>query len=194
MVRADPKAKSRRGTLRLAAARVLTGSGRHIPSARAQGFTIIELVAVILILAIITISLAQRTPTRASLTLTARAKQLASDLRYVQALSMNNGQRYCLTLTPSSPFSGYSLTTATSNCSTTVPHPGNLSQPVAICNGTTCMTAPALSNGYLQFDGLGQPYTASGTLLAANAVITLTDSGTTATVTVSPTTGRVTVP
>ena len=163
-------------------------------SSRSYGYTLVELVAVIVIASILAISVIPRAPSQASLTLTARATQLASDIRYVQTLSMTNGQRYCLTLTPSSPYSGYSLTTAASGCTTTVAHPGNLTQPIGVCGSTTCITAPALANGYLQFDGLGQPYTAANTLLAANAVITLTDSGSSQTVTVVPTTGRVTVP
>jgi MSHA pilin protein MshC len=163
-------------------------------AARARGFTLIELVAVIIIAAVLAVSFIPKGSNQASLTLTARAKQLASDIRYAQSLSMTNGQRYCVTLTPSSPYSGYSLTTAASNCITTTAHPGNLSQPVPVCSSGTCMTAPALPNGYLQFDGLGQPYTTATALLAANAVITLTDNGSTQTVTVVPTTGRVTVP
>ncbi len=159
-----------------------------------RGFTLIELIIVIVIAAILAVAVSARAPSRAALTLTARAKQLASDIRYVQTLSMTSGQRYCLTLTPSSPYSGYSLTTAASGCVTTTAHPAGLTQPVSVCNGTTCMTAPALTNNYLQFDTLGQPYNAPTTLLAANAVITLTDSGVSQTVTVAPTTGAVTVP
>jgi hypothetical protein len=155
---------------------------------------VIELVAALVIAAVLVASYAPRAPTKASLTLTARATQLASDIRYVQALSMTNGQRYCLTLTPTSPYSGYSMTTAASSCVTTIAHPGNYSQPIPICNGATCIAAPTLTNGYLQFDGLGQPYTASATALASNAVITLTEDGLTQTVTVTPVTGRVTVP
>ena len=56
------------------------------------------------------------------------------------------------------------------------------------------MTAPVLTNNYLQFDTLGQPYSAPTTALASNAVITLTDSSGSQTVTVAPVTGRVSVP
>jgi hypothetical protein len=56
------------------------------------------------------------------------------------------------------------------------------------------MTAPVLTNSYLQFDSLGQPYIGPTTALAANAVITLTENGSSKTVTVSPITGRVSVP
>ncbi len=164
---------------------------------RSSGFTLIELIAVIVILAVLAAMFVPRAPNKAAMTLTGRAAQLASDLRYVQALSMTNGQRYCLTLTPSSPYTGYSMTTAASGCVTTIAHPGNLSQPIPICSGATsatCLTATGLPNGYLQFDGLGQPYTAATTALAANAVLTLADDGQTQVVTVSPVTGRVVAP
>jgi len=159
-----------------------------------KGFTLIELVAVLVIVAIIAIFIVPRTPTQAAMTLSARVEQLAADIRYTQTLAMSNGQRYCITLTPSSPYSGYSMTTGASNCATTTAHPANFAQPIAMCSGATCVTAPALTNGYLQFDSLGQPYTAAATLLAADAVITVTDGGSSQTLTVTPITGRVTVP
>lgn len=170
---------------------VLATQSRH---ARMRGFTVIELVAVILIIAVLAVSLAPRAASRASLTLSARAKQLASDIRYVQTLSMTNGQRYCFKLTPSSPYSGYTLTTASSGCVTTVTHPGNLTQPVSVCTSTNCVIAPLLPNGYVQFDGLGQPYSAPTVALGSTAVITLTEDGISQTVTISPTTGRVSAP
>ncbi len=161
---------------------------------RADGFTLIELVAVIVIIAVMAALVVPRTPTQASLTLNARAEQVAADIRYVQSLAMTGGQRYCFTLTPSSPFSGYSMTTGASSCATTTAHPAGFAQPVSVCSSGTCMTAPALANSYLQFDTLGQPYTAPTTLLASNAVITITDGSGSQTVTVAPVTGRVSVP
>lgn len=161
----------------------------------ARGFTLVEIVIVMLLASILAVTLWPRTPSSNSLTLNGRAEQLASDIRYAQTLSMTTGSRHCLTLQPTSgpPYSGYSVTTG-DTCSTTVAHPAGLTQPVSLCSSGTCFTAPVLLNDYVQFDGLGVPYTvANTTALAANAVITISDDGGTKTVTISPTTGRVVV-
>jgi prepilin-type N-terminal cleavage/methylation domain-containing protein len=155
-----------------------------------RGFTLIELVLVMLLASVLVVALLPRAPTKESLTISARAEQLASDLRYVQSLSMTRGSRYCVSLTASA----YSLTTtdAGNNClGVTEPHPALLTQPIAICIG--CMSWTNLPASVIQFDGLGTPYTAAATALANNAVITIADSGSTRTITISPITGRVLV-
>lgn len=158
-----------------------------------RGFTLVELVLVMLIVSILAISIWPRSPSSESLTLQGRAEQLASDIRYAQTLSMTTGTRHCLMLEPTSgpPYSGYSLRSDAS-CATAVDHPGGLTAPVALCLSGTCVTAPALTNDFVQFDGLGVPYSASATPLAGSAVITISDDGS-RTVTVTPQTGRVVV-
>ena len=81
---------------------------------REYGFSLIELVVVIVLTAILVATFFPRASTKSSLTIAGQAYQLASDIRYVQSLSMTRGQRYCVNLTST----GYSMTT--SNCSTSV--------------------------------------------------------------------------
>ena|SRR5687768_6830202 len=155
-----------------------------------RGFTLVEMIAVLVIISIISISVLPRAQSTESMVLNGRALQLASDLRYVQARSMTGGQRFCLSLTAS----GYSLTTTdgSNNCTaTTDAHPAGLAQPIQPC--VSCITWSNLPANVVQFDGLGVPYTAAATTLASNAVITLADGGITKTVTISPTTGRILV-
>jgi prepilin-type N-terminal cleavage/methylation domain-containing protein len=161
----------------------------------AKGFTLVELVITLLLVTILAVSLIPRTPSRDSLTLEGRAEQLASDLRYAQSLSMTRGQRYCLSFTPTSgpPYSGYRLTTAASGCATDEPHPAGLNQPVNLCESGSCLGATNLPNDYVQFGGLGTPYSTPATELPANAVLTLSGDGGPKTVTISPVTGRVVV-
>jgi len=153
-----------------------------------SGFTIIELVAVIVLLGILAISILPRSPTKGSLTIAGQAQQLASDIRYVQYLSMTRGQRFCFRLSST----GYSMTTTAANActATATEHPAGIALPVSLDGMSVSSTLPA---GDVIFNGEGAPYTDATTALAVNAVITLSGEGGTKTVTISPVTGRVVV-
>lgn len=145
---------------------------------------------VLILVGILAVSMWPRAPSTESITIHGRAEQLASDIRYVQTLSMTRGERFCLRLTNS----GYSLNTtdAGNNCElATEPHPAGLEQPIAICSG--CMSWTNLPADLVQFNGLGTPYTAPAVTLGGDAVITIAEGGQARTVTISPATGRVLV-
>jgi MSHA pilin protein MshC len=152
------------------------------------GFTLVELVIVLVLLGILAIAIIPRAPSKGSLTLTGQAHQLASDIRYVQSLSMTRGQRFCFRLTPT----GYNMTTTAANACTATPteHPAGRALPVSLDGLSVNSTLPA---GDVIFNGKGAPYADATTALAANAVITLSGEGGTKTVTISPVTGRVVV-
>jgi len=160
---------------------------------RHAGFTLIEMVMMLILIGILAVVFVPRAPSKGSLTIAGQAQQLASDLRYVQALSMtrmtSSSTRYCLKLSAT----GYSLVTSTSNCTTTVEHPLGISQPVPTQDAV--LSWSNLPNNYVVFNGKGVPYTdaAASSKLASNAVITLSGGGVSNTVTISPETGRVMV-
>src|SRR5205814_6797883 len=79
----------------------------HSQCRAARGFTLIELVLTMVLLGVLAVSFWPRAPTQQSMTLAARANQLASDIRYVQTLSMTRGVRFCIVMTAST----YSLRT-----------------------------------------------------------------------------------
>lgn len=164
------------------------------PEPAQRGFTLVELVVTVLLLSILAAALWQRAPARESLTLLGRAEQLASDIRYAQALSMTTGERHCLVFEPSSgpPYTGYRLRRDAS-CASAAEHPAGATQPVAVCLGAACVSAAGIAAGQLQFDGLGVPQSPAGTALGGAAVITLADDGGSRQITVSPQTGRVRV-
>jgi type II secretory pathway pseudopilin PulG len=152
---------------------------------RMQGFTLVELILVIIFVAILAIGAMARSP-HTTLTLAAQADQLASDIRAAQSLSMTRGQRVCLNLTAAS----YRLTNT--NCTVTIAHPvTGLAAPIALgTNITAALTN--LPNSYVEFDGRGQPFSLAGTtLLGAQGVVTLSANGQSRTVNITPQTGRV---
>jgi MSHA pilin protein MshC len=157
---------------------------------RSRGFTLVELVMVILLAAIIAYAAFARLPSKGALTIAAQAEQLAADVRYAQMLSQTRGERFCLNLAANS----YQLTTAASGCATGAPHSAGYTGSIALDGITLSWTN--LPANYVVFGDVGVPYidaVTPGTALAANAVITLSGDGGPKTVTISPVTGRVRV-
>jgi type II secretory pathway pseudopilin PulG len=152
-----------------------------------SGFTLIEMVVIILIIAILSVEvITQSTSTVTPLTVSGAASQVANDIRYTQALSMFSGQRYYLVSTASNQY-------AIQNGSGT---------GIPLANGTLVATLPAgvvfggttnLSN-LIGFTGRGIPITdTSGTLLTAAATVLITSGAYSNTITISPTTGRIVI-
>lgn len=149
-----------------------------------QGFTLVELVVAILLVAILAIAIYPRF-SESPLTLDAQAQRLAGDIRYAQSLSMTRGQRYCVFLVQAS--ASYQL--RTSGCSSAVSHPASGSTSTVL-QGVS-FTAAGLSTSYIEFDTKGQPTTISP--VTSTAVITLSADANTRRVNVSGVTGRVIV-
>ncbi len=148
-------------------------------SARHAGFTLLELVAVLLLLAILSTSLFLRWSPGSS-TLNAQADQLAAVLRHAQALALTQGRS--LTFDVQSTTS-YAITDGTA----TVTDPQGVVQSYTLANGVI------LAGNDLDFDSLGRPIDAGNNLVATALTWTLTGDGASASVSVSPLTGFVTV-
>jgi MSHA pilin protein MshC len=153
-----------------------------------RGFTLVELIMVLVLLGIVAVFVIPRTPGK-SIEARAQADQLASDIRYVQSLSMTHGERYRINFNVAG--NSYQLAT---QVGVAVAHPATgTTAPIALRGGVAFQST---TNSLLVFDGKGTPYSDAatpGTPLAANAVITLRADSDTRTVTVSPETGRVIV-
>lgn len=151
------------------------------------GFTLVELVVVMVLISALVVFVMFRGGGNI-VSPGASSQQLAADLRYVQALSMTRGQRYCMLLTSSS----YQLATDTTNtCTIAVVHPSTGdTNPITLDNSTLGWSAN-LTNAYIAFGGKGAPYNDATTALTSNALLTLTSGGTSSVIQVNPETGRV---
>lgn len=149
-----------------------------------HGFTYIEMILVIIIVAVIGISV---NPFRrqVSLSLQAESRRILSDIRYAQALSMASGIRYRWVRTSSTT---YQIINA-SGSAITLPN-GSSTMTLSAGNSITGITN--LPSNLIAFNTQGIPYVdtgSPGTPLAATATITLSNSGLTSTVSVLAGTG-----
>lgn len=161
----------------------------EIRSTTESGFTLVELVVILVLVAILAFSAIPRFQDSNAVDASAMAQQLANDIRYTQSLAMTTGQGDRINLAAAS----YQITTSSAG---PVVHPATGSS-AAISLGSVSLSGynPPLINNYIVFDAKGIPYVdTAGTALAANATITLTSGGRTRTVVVSPQTGRALVP
>lgn len=160
----------------------------HKTLPQTKGFTLIELVMTIVIISIIAVFAFMSSPA-ATIVLDAQAKQLESDIRYAQSLSMAQGQRYRWVKLSSNTYQ------ILNSSGTAITLPSG-STTVTLNSGITFGTLTNLPNNLVAFDGRGTPYSTTGspgTALASNATIPLTSSGQTFTLTISPVTGRMIV-
>jgi len=151
-----------------------------------KGFTLIELVLVLLISAIIATYAIIKVPA-GSINISAQADQIAADIRHTQSLAINRGQRYRIN------FNSDRYWISNIDGTTLYTHPASASTVIFLDSGISLGS----SHTFLVFDGQGKPYTNAltpGTALATDAVITLTVASENRTVRISPETGRVIKP
>jgi len=151
-----------------------------------SGFTLIEVITVLLILGILMAVITTRGSLSADAS--ARASELRSQLRYLQLMAMKTGgASYLVLQSDSANYWAYSA----ANASNTLPLPGESSAKVSLSSKKMALGAFALA-----FDSFGIPYTydnATGTAtkLTASATVNLSAGGQNATLSVTPETGYV---
>jgi MSHA pilin protein MshC len=139
------------------------------PSSQQTGFTLLELVAVLLLLGILSTSLFLRWSPGAS-TLNAQADQLARTLRHAQSLALAQGRSLRFAVQSATAY-------AITDGAATITDPQGAVQSYTLANGVT------LTGSDLDFDSL----------IATAQSWTLSGAGATANVSVSPLTGFVAV-
>jgi MSHA pilin protein MshC len=153
-----------------------------------KGFTLTELVMVIVLIGIIAAFVAPQLGNVSATKAGVFASKLQADVRYAQNLAMTRNQRTRVTfrMVPN----GYDVTLG-GNPVADPARGGNLS--VTLNTGDYVgvnLSFIGFTGSYVEFDSLGVPYDGGGTLAAAKSV-TVTGGGSSYNVTVQPQTGAV---
>jgi prepilin-type N-terminal cleavage/methylation domain-containing protein len=148
-----------------------------------SGFTLIELIFVIAIIAIISVNVMPKW-LASSTNLVVQQRKLLNDIRYTQALSVTSGQRYRWVLLSTSSYQ------ITNEAGTPVILPSG-ETTVNLPSGTTISTS-SLPNNLIAFDSQGTPYTDAsypGTALMTTANVTIVSGTVSRYITIYPLTG-----
>lgn len=136
-----------------------------------RGFTLLELILVILIIGVLAVSVTPRW-TSTSMTLQYEARRVLGDIRYAQAMSIATGQRYRWQRTSSTTYQ------ITNEAGAAVVLP-NGATTINLSNGISFGSLTNLPGNLVAFNSLGNPYITSsipGTALGSTAVIPLSTS------------------
>lgn len=147
---------------------------------KTAGFTLIELVIVIVILAILAVTVSMLFTNVPNLY--AQAAMVASDIRYAQSLSLTHGSRYTFVVLSSTSY------TIQNSSGTAITMPSG-SSAASLGSGISFGTRSGFAST-ITFDTRGTPYAdSSSTPLSTTATIALVQGRNTATVTINPETG-----
>ncbi|HYA86651.1 MAG TPA: prepilin-type N-terminal cleavage/methylation domain-containing protein [Nitrospirota bacterium] len=171
-----------------------SAGGIAIFNSKSKGFTLIELVMVIILIGIIAVFTAPMLSNVSTLTAGAFADKLRADIRYAQSLAMSGNDRVRVYFNGTggggvtAPAAGYAVaydSSSANNCSSFAPvvdpsGSGNLT--VTLMSGTFANISVTPTTACLEYDTLGRPYDCSGNL----ASCTTTASTSNITVTINP--------
>lgn len=152
---------------------------------RSRGFSLFEMVAVLLLAGILAVVAVPQLVSTRSLTLPSLKAQLVASIRHAQSLSMSRGQRYRINFTGSS----YQITDMGG---APIVQPNTASTaPIVVSPAVLGGYNPPLTGNYVAFDGRGAPYVSATAALGSVATITITSGTDSASIAIAPETGRV---
>jgi Tfp pilus assembly protein FimT len=160
-----------------------------------SGFTLIESVMIIVILAILALAVMPKAATSSSVRLQAACQKIASDLRYTQEMSMAQQVRFGMSFdTGNEAYFVYRINVATK---ATDPQTRN-SLDVSFAQLDEFKGIDIVStsfNNKMEFDSIGAPYDGNGVILSSQGVVALQTAGGTysRTVRIEPKTGKVSI-
>jgi type II secretion system protein H len=171
--------------------------GNLKPKIAPRGFTMIELMVVLAIIAIAAAIVVPIASSAGTMQLRAAVTMVAADLEYAKSMSISRGQRYSVVF--DSANEQYRIVDPNG---TTITHPVKVGQPYAVnfrndsrLNGVDIVSATFDGVLAVGFDYLGIPYSvgASPAPLLNSGVITLQAGGVTRTVRVEAVTGYISI-
>ena len=158
------------------------------------GFTLVELVLVIVVIGILAVFAVPRLVDTTATKAGAAARKLQSDIAYAQELAMTRNARYRVYVNAApGPSPGYAVT---DSAGTVVPDPagGNLSVTLNSGSYAGITISGGFSGSFIEFNTLGVPYDSGGALGAASTLTVNANATPERTVTIQPQTGKVSSP
>lgn len=150
------------------------------PHRHQDGFTLVELVIVIVVVAVLAAVGIMNSPSPAELSLPSQAEKMASDLRHAQTLAHTSGNRLSLTIDETND--SYAI-----GCVAASPCPQAFTGQIEKGVQLTVTTGP----NPIEFDTLGQPKTTANAATSASYTLTYDTSSTK--ISIAPLTGFVSV-
>jgi prepilin-type N-terminal cleavage/methylation domain-containing protein len=158
------------------------------------GFTLIELMIVMLIMAVAAAIAVPMVSSAGSMQIRSAVNMVAADLEYAKSLAIGTGQRHSMVFDAANE--AYHIANA---AGTTVAHPVKKGFDYVVSFATDgrldqvdIVDASFDGTSTVSFDYLGSPYNGAGTALTSG-VVTLRAAGVTRTVTVEPVTGFISI-
>ncbi len=152
----------------------------ELNSKKYTGFSIVEILAVIVLLSILGVFFAPRIITTAAVSTGANYDQLIRDIKLTQSLSMARNERYRIIINNTSYY-------IENSSGSRYDHGVFGTNNISLGTGVTFSTN--LTSNTLIFNGLGRPYSVSGLLSSAANIIITSPGGVTQTISVAPETG-----
>lgn len=132
-----------------------------------RGFTLIELIMVIVLLGVLAVFAAPRIFSSDDFNARGFHDETLAFLRYAQKTAIAQRRTVCVAFTTNSGTLNMASTAATTTCNTALRGPkGNSPGTITASTGVTYSSTPTDFN----FDGLGQPITASGVAMATQTI------------------------
>ncbi|MBI5701647.1 prepilin-type N-terminal cleavage/methylation domain-containing protein [Candidatus Saganbacteria bacterium] len=166
-------------------------------SRKARGFTMIELVVVIAILALVVLGSSLYTNFINSIKIDGAASKLAADIRYAQSMSMSTATWYGVSI-EANPQNRYMIYSTTGIADSIIEDPARFGSNFIVNtlqDFNASISSVNIGGGRkVEFSPLGAPYSDKlGQLITAEGIISLMSGSYSKTVRITPNTGRVNI-
>jgi prepilin-type N-terminal cleavage/methylation domain-containing protein len=165
---------------------------------RINGFTIIELVIVIVLLGIMAMAVSITLTPSSSIRLDTAAKRVAADLRYAKSTAFSYSKWYGVTF-QTDPTNTYTVFQTNGTMDATIKDPASLGNNFivnipALYGGVTLSSVNIAGGSKVEFNPVGTPYNdKNGTAISSAGAITLQYLGNTKTIYITPNTGYISI-